>query len=273
MKNLILISFILFSLACLGDGRKNLKPKKVVFTEEEILSANSSTKGLPKGPNKRIKNPDFAGSLPNQVFIVTRGPGGSASSCTGTMLSSTIVLTAGHCVDMHSTPSDVQIFSSERKCKVERGISACKVKFQFVDRPCSRNGRDIALIKLSQPFNVQFSNIGLPFHTPVAGARTIMSGTGRSNVNTCQSLLSYQTAITCNCGPQWYCTRGTYKAVSGSCVGDSGGPSWSFWYGLTGVTSGAPTDSIGCTTGFTVFSNIAFYKDWIETTMRDFETC
>ena len=60
---------------------------------------------------------------------------------------------------------------------------------------------------------------------------------GINNHNTCQSLISYQSVVDCGtlragcAGSQWYCTRGTYKQVSGSCSGDSGGPSWTFRQG------------------------------------------
>ena len=60
---------------------------------------------------------------------------------------------------------------------------------------------------------------------------------GINNHNTCRSLISYQSVVDCGslragcAGSQWYCTRGTYKQVSGSCAGDSGGPSWTFRQG------------------------------------------
>ena len=165
------------------------------------------------------------------------------------------------------------MYPPERNCGEGSGIQACKVEFQFKGpRPGANDGRDIALIRLSSPMNIQ-GNIELPFETPVDDQRTIMAGTGRNNVNTCKSLLSYQTVQNSFLAPQWYETKGTYRAVSGSCRGDSGGPDWSFGVGLTGITSGAPLDDIGCTTGLTVFSNIAFYQEWIEETMENFATC
>ena len=77
----------------------------------------------------------------------------------------------------------------------------------------------------------------------------------------------------CGGGPQWYCTRGTYRRGSGSCLGDSGGPDWTFGLGLTGVTSGAPVGDDGCTSDYTVFTNIAFYEDWIKKMTENFKTC
>jgi len=241
-----------------NDCKVATNPNDVIFNEEEILSSNSSRKGLPLG---RIMNPDLYGQLPNQVYF--RG-------CTGTMLTSTIVLTAGHCVDDLRSPADVVVYPPERKCGEERGIKACKVEFQLKGRPGAEDGRDIALIRLSSPMNIH-RNIELPFESPVDGQRTIMAGTGKNNINTCRSLLSYQTVEWTE--RPWYYTKGTYQTVSGTCRGDSGGPDWTFGVGLTGVTSGAPLDDTGCTTGYTVFSNIAFYQEWIKKTMDDFDTC
>ena len=137
---------------------------------------------------------------------------------------------------------------------------------------CAWNGHDIALVRLSEPMKILGSH-RLSYNSPAPEKRTIKAGTGRNNLNTCRSLLSYQTVKSCGCGPQWYCTKGTFKAVSGSCFGDSGGPNWTFGLGLTGVTSGAPLGSDGCTTGITVFTNIAYYRNWIKKTMQAFETC
>ena len=65
MKTFLLFIFVVSLLPYISNGRR--KQRKVVFTEEEILSSTSSRKGLPR---KRIKNPDFFGQLPNQVFVV-----------------------------------------------------------------------------------------------------------------------------------------------------------------------------------------------------------
>ena len=59
MKNFMFI-FICF-LIRYSEGQR----KKVVFTEQAIMSVNSSSKGI-----RKIKNPDFYGTLPNQVFIM-----------------------------------------------------------------------------------------------------------------------------------------------------------------------------------------------------------
>jgi len=65
MKTFLLSIFVVSLLPYISNGRR--KQREVVFTEEEILSSTSSRKGLPK---KRIKNPDFYGQLPNQVYVV-----------------------------------------------------------------------------------------------------------------------------------------------------------------------------------------------------------
>ena len=65
MKTFLILSLVVSLLPYISNGRR--KQRKVVFTEEEILSSTSSRKGLPR---RRIKNPDFYGQLPNQVFVV-----------------------------------------------------------------------------------------------------------------------------------------------------------------------------------------------------------
>eukprot|EP00091_Calanus_sinicus_P003817 TRINITY_DN13994_c0_g1_i2.p1 TRINITY_DN13994_c0_g1~~TRINITY_DN13994_c0_g1_i2.p1 ORF type:complete len:193 (+),score=23.07 TRINITY_DN13994_c0_g1_i2:500-1078(+) len=192
------------------------------------------------------------------------------------MLTDSIMITAGHCVDTRSSDSDVVAYPPERKCGSRQGIPACKVLSKFTGGVCG--GHDIALVRLSRPMR-GMREIGLNFYSPRPGDRQVMAGTGFNNHNTCRSLISYQSVVDCDrigcSGSQWYCTRGTYQEVSGSCKGDSGGPSWTFRRGFTGITSGATADEGDpCTNGFSIFTNLNFYKTWIETNMRkDLASC
>jgi len=107
-----------------------------------------------------------------------------------------------------------------------------------------------------------------------------MAGTGNNFENTCLSLMSYQQVINCekaNCpGKQWYCTEGLCGKKSGACGGDSGGPSWTFGKGLTGMTAASTVDQKTdiCTNGISIFQDLSYYKKWIKKTIRNkLRTC
>eukprot|EP00092_Neocalanus_flemingeri_P061431 GFUD01073844.1.p1 GENE.GFUD01073844.1~~GFUD01073844.1.p1 ORF type:complete len:254 (+),score=27.04 GFUD01073844.1:91-852(+) len=221
-----------------------------------------------------ILDEDKVGVLPQQVYIEIKKVS-KVSRCTGTMITAHIAITAGHCVSNRTKDSDVMVYPPQKKCNsMTEGIPACKVEHQFTGQNtgCTSSGYDIALVRLSKGMS-GMSTITQNMYSgpPILGSRTVMAGTGINNDDKCQSLISYQTAVDCtadNChsGSQWYCTKGINK-ISGACSGDSGGPSWSNnGKELTGITSnGNQID--GCTLGVTVFSNIAFYKTWIEQNM------
>jgi len=146
---------------------------------------------------------------------------------------------------------------------------------------CDYNGHDIALVRLSRPMP-GMKSLRLNFDPPRTGSNTIMAGTGVNYNRTCESLISYQTVVDCSSsatrcsGRQWYCTKGSYKKTSGACTGDSGGPSWTFSSGFSGITAAATVDSADnpCTNGHSIFTNLNYYKGWIEDNMRrDLSTC
>merc|ERR1712236_178957 len=93
----------------------------------------------------------------------------------------------------------------------------------------------------------------------------------------CESLYTRQKVIECpyNIRPYTFCGEGIDK-LSGACGGDSGGPAFGQdVYGnftqLLGVSitvSGFQSD-IDCTNGFTRFTKVWTYKDWIETMIEE----
>jgi len=230
--------------------------------------------------NQRVKNADVVGILPQQILIRTRSFL-TSSDCVGTMLTSTIAITAAHCVKARVANRDVMVFPPYKNCgRRARGIPACKVVEKFSGSICDFNGHDIALVRLSRPME-GMRDLRLSFDSPREGINTVMAGTGINFNQTCKSLISYQEVVPCfrgvSCaGNQWYCTQGTFKQISGACTGDSGGPAWAFGSGLIGITAAATVDSDNdsCTNGYSIFSNLSYYKDWILQNMRGcLKTC
>jgi len=257
-----------------GQSSSNIptrdKPRRevqeVIFTEQQIFNSK---------PNRvRIRNPDISGTLDQQVLIRTFSRYAS-SDCTGTMLTQYIAITAAHCVTDRNSNKDVVVYPPEKNCgrlSSSAGIRACKVVEKLEGDICQADGHDIALVRLSRPMP-GIKSLRLYFANVKTGQQTVMAGTGINFNHTCESQLSYQTVVDCSrvrCyGRQWYCTEGTFKETSGACTGDSGGPSWTFGSGLTGITAAATVDSENdpCTNGYSLFSNLNYYKSWIECNM------
>lgn len=258
--------------------QSNVSPLQF-FSESEIVSMSGSDKGVPPTRprvddiNNKVVNADIKGNLPQQVLIRTHSHS-SSSDCTGSMLTKYIAITAAHCLKDRLANRDVLVYPHERNCGgFQAGIPACKVVERTTGSTCSYNGHDIALVRLSRPMP-GMRNLRLNFDSPRVGDRTVMAGTGVNYNRTCESLISYQTVVDCSqtsCrGAQWYCTRATFKRVGGACTGDSGGPSWTFRSGLTGLTAGATVSASDeqCSNGFSLFTNLNYYKSWIESNMR-----
>merc|ERR1711915_636264 len=235
---------------------------KPTMTEEDILS-----------PRLRILNSDGPGTLPQQVIIRTSSIS-STSDCSGTMLTSFIAITAAHCVDKRVSNEDVMVYPPRKNCEPQRtGIPACKIVQVHRGSSCTTRGHDIALVRLSKEM-YGMRKLKLSFPRPSPNQNTVMAGTGYNTENSCESLMSYQTIVPCRdarCeGRQWYCTEASFRQVGGACVGDSGGPSWTFTAGLTGLTASAAVNSITdkCTSSYSFFANLNYYKRWIKKHMK-----
>merc|ERR1711915_794139 len=235
---------------------------KPTLTEEDILS-----------PKLRIVNPDGPGTLPQQVIIRTSSIS-STSDCSGTMLTPSIAITAAHCVNKRLSNEDVMVYPPRKNCQPQlTGIPACKIVQIYRGSSCTTRGHDIALVRLSKEM-YGMRKLKLSFPRPSPNQNTVMAGTGYNTENSCESLMSYQKIVPCRdarCeGRQWYCTEASFRRVGGACVGDSGGPSWTFTAGLTGLTASAAVNSITdkCTSSYSFFANLNYYKRWIKKHMK-----
>jgi len=218
-----------------------------------------------KGSEDYIYNPHAEGSLKQQVHIKWYA-GGRSNGCSGTMLTKYIAVTAGHC--LHKATS-VYVFPPDKKCGEDGGIRACKWSHWVTGEQNlgKKNGYDIGLLRLSKPMK-GMRNIGFGSRTPSVGQRIEMAGTGLNNKDLCKSWRSFQKVQNKLSLPQWFYTESSVgKEVSGSCVGDSGGPAWS--KDLVGITVSAPDgNDDGCTDSHTTFANLNYYKNWIKKKMH-----
>merc|ERR1719244_1156965 len=79
--------------------------------------------------------PDGKGTHKQQVYITkSDGFGRSISECSGIMITESVALTAGHCVNPRFSDSDIKVSLPKEKCEKKgymtqqsREIEACKV--------------------------------------------------------------------------------------------------------------------------------------------------
>lgn len=216
-----------------------------------------------------ILNPHVEGTLKQQVIILYYR-GGLRYMCSGTMITDVIAVTAGHCLE---GSSDVTVYPAENKCTREGGISACKVSYWYTGESSigESYGFDIGLVRLAYQM-LGMRSIDLTTYIPKQGDVIEMAGTGKTNKDNCKSWMSLQRFLPKSSSPQWFYTESHYDDISGGCGGDSGGPAWKVLGRpeLVGVSSGVfDPDGDKCTNSWTVFSSMAYFKDWIEKKMND----
>jgi secreted trypsin-like serine protease len=182
-----------------------------------------------------------SGQFPWVARIVARR-GDHAVACSGTVVATNLVLTAGHCVEDEQTGVPFQAGDFEVKTAYARGRltrRASRVSRVLVypgyDRKAGTG--DAALLALSTPVTVR--PVRLPDETGEwVGSPALMTGwghTGRATRSTSPRLLRWANTIVQS--PQWcaahlrgfnvggqLCTMNAPRDDTAGCAGDSGGP-------------------------------------------------
>lgn len=218
---------------------------------------------------------------------------GDTSDCTGTLIGSEWVLTAGHCVDSDSNEAGVQLFEeADVKVTLISADTGRLVTFNaesLIPNPDYRPGvdsrndsrDDVALIRLSvndtTVRHITTSRPTLATEDPASGTELVLSGYGRSAVeetarsNVFTSLpsdgqqRSTQVTVDSQCrDSRTFCVT-VVGSNSGACSGDSGGPVITDNI-IYGVASTAGFDTGQCGLGATEAS-VARHRTWIRRTV------
>ncbi|MHB1007645.1 MAG: S1 family peptidase [Propionibacteriaceae bacterium] len=249
-----------------------------------FLAATLAAVGLNAAPASAITHGDLDGEDHPAVVLVVMDVGGEpASRCTGTLISPTVVLTAGHCTGEEGEPGKPGKFSGMRvfaESDVEDDdtypgpggantveASAWHTLPGFTARTFTQY--DVGVIELAQPITLPADQYGqLPsldaLDSLMPGAKTTFTAVGfglqRANPNPngfqIQSDLVRMVAEpqllqvnTANTGPQSLLLSSNAN-TGGTCFGDSGGPNFlGSSMVVAGVTSYGNNGSCGGTAG------------------------
>ncbi|KAL0109933.1 hypothetical protein PUN28_013524 [Cardiocondyla obscurior] len=218
--------------------------------------------------------PAKLGDFPHQCSL--RSSGSHVCGCS--IIDSTKILTAAHCVDGIATPPynnyKVATGSIDIKGGELHDVKTARVHPQYTGRSTDAWNNDIAVITLKAPiqFNDNQKPIALATSTPAPGAQSTLSGWGqiRGPIGPLPRSLLYMHQVIMDqkkCQQRHYdmpltgshlCAFNRYGI--GACSGDSGGPLIS-----NGVQVGITSWVLPCAKGEPdVYTNVAHHTDFIK---------
>lgn len=206
-----------------------------------------------------------------QVILVTTIKGRSGGFCTGVVLSSTIVLTAGHCA--HGASAIAVNAAADGMAPRLIGASAHIIHPEFRDNAAARRERsiDLALLRLSEPLPAKFNQAQLSDRgTTKVGETFRILGFGLTQEGVEHSAGKLRAGFLETRAPLsrillW--AKDPQEKGFGACTGDSGGPIFDNRgkvFAITSWSTGAGKKSCGVLTQAAL---VAPQRAWITKTL------
>jgi V8-like Glu-specific endopeptidase len=186
------------------------------------------------------------------AYLKLKGKDGRDYACSGTVISSTAVLTAAHC--LADTDSVTIIFGSKE-------IRAASFAYSPDYNDTASDSIDVGVVIASSPLGQPIVPL-LSSREPQANERVVIAGYGQSTLGTGAGTLRAGSTTLTEVGT-YYLATNAGTAGSGACPGDSGGPllvSLSGYWAVAGVTSTLAGPCIVATNRFMNIRNSAAWS-------------
>lgn len=251
---------------------------------ERLLEAIRRAESKQRPDNRRIVGGKVAerGKHPWQVALLAAkiNGAGEAFFCGGSVLNARWIVTAAHCVDRRTHPSQVHVLVGVQDLTSGGNRVAVEDINVHAGYNSATKDNDVAVLKLATPVDSLAIPLISPTHeaallspgaslTVTGWGATVEDGSGTTKLmelrvpyveaDICNDRLSYNGRVTGN-----MICAGFPQGQKDSCQGDSGGP-LTAWPGGKPVLVGIVSWGEGCARAdkYGVYTRIANYEQWI----------
>lgn len=238
--------------------KRSILPGVLASMSFLAVSCGQTSEQMSQGQVIQGSRPSDGGSIERST-VALAGRNGQVF-CTGTLIDSNYVVSAGHCLKNFGGQLYIG-FGRDRNEFNFVAASSFRVHPQYTGDFSTGLPADISVIRLDSPAPAGYSPVKIFDGALNPGTEIVLAGFGQTESGSSGRLLYTSVDLESLESDELVVN----KAGTGACYGDSGGPAYVSIGGTLSLVGATSRGEAGCR-GAAVYTRVSYYKSWLEAT-------